>query len=52
MLEDPESHTRQPNGNIACYKHVSSSQIHFKLWDDRDLSPRDVLRKKKKLFLK
>ena len=46
MLEYPESHTRPPNGNVACYKHVSSSQIHLKLWDDCDLSPREVLRKK------
>ena len=29
------------------YKHVTSSQIHFKLWDDHDLNPREVLRKKK-----
>ena len=25
MLKDPESHTRQPNGNIACYKHVAAA---------------------------
>ena len=27
MLEDPESHSRQPHGNVACYKHVQFSSV-------------------------